>query len=76
MEAIQSAAKIMYYGGDLTELLLVIALFIQKAQSHKTQSHKRHGSHKRRELYGGANFGMIANARQSARVQEQTILDG
>jgi len=32
MEAIQSAAKIMYYGGDLTELVLVIALFAQQAR--------------------------------------------
>lgn len=46
LEVVQSAAKYMYYGGDLAELLLVIALFWQR----------------RVELYRGAKFVMIAAA--------------
>ncbi|AKD05244.1 cytochrome c oxidase assembly protein [Pontibacter korlensis] len=38
-EQIQSAAQIMYYGGDLSELLLVIALF---SAWYQKQSHPRY----------------------------------
>ena len=41
-EEIQAAAQLMYYGGDLAELLLLVALFIRWPQPFGLASGKRH----------------------------------
>lgn len=51
-EAIQAAAKFMYYGGDLAELLLAIALFYGWCKERKRYwEHRRQWPHHRQALH-------------------------